>query len=52
MNSLRQTKRLFVAVTLATFLVVQAVPALASFQINDAGRLVAPLTLCGGDNCG
>ena len=52
MNSLRQTKRLFVAVTLAAFLVVQAVPALASFQINDAGRLVVTLVDCDGDNCG
>ncbi len=52
MNSLRQTKRLFVALTVAAFLFIQVVPALASFQINDAGRWATTLVNCDGDNCG
>ena len=49
---LQQSHRIFVALALATILVVQAAPILSSFQIGDAGGWVAPLTECGGDTCG
>jgi len=49
---LRQSQRIFVALTLAAFLIVQAAPVLSSVQIGDADRWVTPLTECGGDTCG
>ena len=53
MNSpLRHAQRIFVALTLAAFLIVQAAPIMSSVQIGDIGGWVIPLTECGTDTCG